>query len=228
MIAASSASVSARCAGEPGEQRRRAWPPRRRGRGGPSGGRAARSPAPSPLPSCAWRIASTEVSVLGVPAGGEPVQPRDLVRRLAAQLEPQQVGEQVVVAEPGARHVHRDDERVGLLELVQQPRPVAASGQEVGERAVDALEDAGAQQQVPHLGRLAAQHLAQQVVGDGPLAARELGHEPVRSVVAGERHRGQPQAGGPALRALVQPGQVARGDARRPPPASSSPASVGG
>ena len=96
---------------------------------------------------------------------------------------------------------------------MQQPRAVAAAGEEVGERAVDALEDAGAQQQPAHLGRLAREHLAEQVVGDGPLAARELGDEAVGRVVAGERHRGQAQAGRPALGALVQAADVAGGDA---------------
>ena len=153
------------------------------------------------------------VAPLGMPAGGEPVQPRDLARRLAAQLEPQQVAEQVVVAEPRARDVDRDDERVGLLELVQQTRTVVTAREEVGERAVDTLEDARAQQQRPDLGRLARQHLAEQVVRDRPLAAGELGDEAIGGVVAGERHRGQPQARRPALGAPVQAPDVAGGDA---------------
>ena len=49
----------------------------------------------------------------------------------AAQLEPQEVGEQMVVAKPGAVGVERGDERVFLLELEQDPLesewPVIAS-----------------------------------------------------------------------------------------------------
>jgi hypothetical protein len=60
---------------------------------------------------------------------------------------------------------------------------------------------------VADLRRPARQHLLQQVVGDGPLAAGELGHEAVGGSVAGERRR-QAQARGPALRALVEACQV--------------------
>jgi hypothetical protein len=120
------------------------------------------------------------VPVVGVPAGREPVQAGDVVGRLAPQLEPQEVGEQVVVPEPRAADVVGDDERVGLLELAEQPRPVAAAGQQIGERGIDPFEDARAQEQVAHLRRMAGQHLAQQVVGDRALAAGELGHEPLR------------------------------------------------
>ena len=90
----------------------------------------------------------------------------------------------------------------------RRARPV----RQVGERAVDALEDAGAQQQRAHLGRLAGEHLVEQVVGDRALAAGELGDEARGRVVARERQRRQPQPGRPALGALVQAADVARVD----------------
>ena len=65
------------------------------------------------------------VAVLGVPPGREPVQPGDRVGGAALELQPQQVGEQVVAAEPRARDVDGDDERVGVLEVLQDPRAVA-------------------------------------------------------------------------------------------------------
>ena len=157
------------------------------------------------------------VAVLGVPRRRRPVQCLDGLRRAAAQLQPQQVGEQVVVAEPRAGGVDRDDQRVRLLELVQQPRPVAAAGQRVGERAADALEDACAHQQRAHLRRLGGERLVEQVVGDRALAAGEFGDEAPRCLVAGERQRGEAQARRPALGALLQAAHVAVAD-RHPSP----------
>ncbi len=49
------------------------------------------------------------------PAGGRAVQRKELTRRAAPQLQLQQVGEQLVVAEPEPPHIHRDHERAGLL-----------------------------------------------------------------------------------------------------------------
>jgi hypothetical protein len=73
------------------------------------------------------------MAVLGVPARGEPVELRDLGRRVPPELEPKQIPEQVVVSKPGPCHVHRDHERAGLLELVQDADAVPASRQRVGE-----------------------------------------------------------------------------------------------
>jgi hypothetical protein len=136
----------------------------------------------------------------------------DLAGQLAPQVEPQQVEEEMVVAERRAGHVDRDHQRIGLLELVQQPTAVLPAREEVGQLPGDPVEDGGPEQQVTHLGRLAMQHLAQQVVRDRALTAGELGHEPGRGVVLGQRHRGQSQARGPALGTSVQALQVRLGD----------------
>ena len=55
------------------------------------------------------------VPVLREPVSGHPVHRGDLNRRGAAQLQLQQPGEHLVVAEPGPRHIQRDHERVRLL-----------------------------------------------------------------------------------------------------------------
>jgi hypothetical protein len=52
--------------------------------------------------------------------------------------------------------------------------------------------------------RLALQHLGQQVLGDGALAAGELGGEPLGIGAPGEGQRRQPQTGGPALGPRLQ------------------------
>src|SRR5918996_4301799 len=92
-----------------------------------------------------------DVATLRMPAGGATVQLRDLLGSLTPQLEAQQIDQQVVVAEPRAARVDRDDKRVRLLQPEQQPGAVTPTGQQVREGDVDALKDARAQQQPTHL-----------------------------------------------------------------------------
>ena len=113
-----------------------------------------------------------------------------------------------MVAKPRPSHVERDDECVGLLELVQDPLRPGRVGEQVGELAVHAVENGGAQEQLTHLVGLALEHLSEQVIGDGALAARELGDEPLRIWVVRQRERRQPQPGRPALGAPVQAGDA--------------------
>ena len=143
-------------------------------------------------------------SVPGEPPGGHLVQRGDLARVGAPQLPLQQVGEQLVVAEPGPGRVQRHDERVRLLQILQDPLAARPSRQRVGQRAGHPLQHAGPQQQPPHLLALPLQHLGQQVLGHRPLAAGELGREPVLVVVPGQRQRRQPQPGRPPLGPLVK------------------------
>ncbi len=79
---------------------------------------AAQVPVPGGL-SVADRL--HRESVPGKPPGGHLVQRGDLARVGAPQLPLQQVGEQVVVAEPGPGRVQRHDERVRLLQVLQDP-----------------------------------------------------------------------------------------------------------
>ncbi len=52
----------------------------------------------------------------GEPCGGPPVQRRHLFGQRPAQLQPQQIREQVVVAKPPALAVERNDKRVSILQ----------------------------------------------------------------------------------------------------------------
>jgi Catalase len=61
------------------------------------------------------------IPMAGEPAGGGGVQPGELFRCGASQLQLQQVGEHLVVAEPGPPRVQRDDERARLLQILQDP-----------------------------------------------------------------------------------------------------------
>ena len=75
-----------------------------------------------------------DVAVLRVPPRPPPgAAPRPL-RVGAPQLEPQEVGEQVVVAEPRPLGVERDDERVRVLQVLQDALRARAAGQDVGKR----------------------------------------------------------------------------------------------
>ena len=62
----------------------------------------------------------------------------------------------------------------------------------------------GAQEQILDVGRLAVQHLGEQVLGDRAVAAGELRDEPLRVGVTGQGDRREPQARGPPLGPLVQ------------------------
>ena len=67
----------------------------------------------------ACRTASATRSVRGVPVARAPVQLRHQVGLLGEQARVQHVGEQVVVAVPGALGVQGDDEQVVALERLQ-------------------------------------------------------------------------------------------------------------
>jgi hypothetical protein len=57
---------------------------------------------------------------------------------------------------------------------------------------------------VPDIRGLALEHLGQQILGDGPLAARECGDEPLGLGVALQGDCRQTKACGPALGPLLQ------------------------
>ena len=79
---------------------------------------------------------------------------------------------------------------------LQDPLGARAAGEDVGQRAAHPLEHRGAQQQIADLLGLALQHLGEQVAGDRPLAAGELGDEALGIRVPG-RARSRRAAGRP-------------------------------
>jgi MFS family permease len=91
------------------------------------------------------------------------------------------------------------------LQVEQDRFRAGPAGQQVGQLAVDAVEDGGPQQQVLDTRRLALQHLGDQVLRDRAVTAGELRDEPLRVRVAGQGQRREPQARGPPLGPLVQP-----------------------
>ena len=144
------------------------------------------------------------LALLDQPVSGPPVQPRHVPGQRPAQLQPEQIPEQVVVAEPGALGVQRFDERVRVLEFQKDPFRARAAGQQVCQLAVDPVEQGGTQEQILDVGRLAFQHLGDQILGDRAVAAGELRDEPLRVGVTGQGERREPQTRGPPLGPLVQ------------------------
>ena len=93
--------------------------------------------------------------------------------------------------------VERGDERVCLLE-VEDPPGARAAGHQSAKRPVTRSRIAVRKQELPHLRRLALQHLRHQISRDASLAAGEVAHEslrvrmPVEEIAASRRPATQP------------------------------------
>ena len=78
------------------------------------------------------------------------------------------------------------------------------TSQQIRQLAVDPVEQGGTQKQLLDLGRLAFQHLGEEILGHGPAAPGEFCDKSFGVRAAGQGDRGEPQASGPAFRPLVQ------------------------
>ena len=98
-----------------------------------------------------------------VPACGPPVQLSLVLRLGGVEVVAQQLGEQVVVAERHPGGVEAGDEQVRRLDVGEgHPGPEQHGGQLGGEL----VDHAGVEQEAAHLGRLRAEQLGRQVLGD--------------------------------------------------------------
>lgn len=131
-------------------------------------------------------------------------------RRIArrCQARAQEIGEQMVIAEPVPLGIERDQEQVRRLDRAQQGGTVAPSQDGIGERRREAIEDGAFHQEGEDLRRLAIQHVPGQEFGDFALAARKMADEIGARGALFERERGQLQAGDPALGAMLQGDQI--------------------
>jgi hypothetical protein len=134
----------------------------------------------------------------------------------AAELAAQHVAEEVVVPVPLAAVVERHEEEVGLLDRLEHPGRVRAPEHGVAERRAELVEHGGAGEELDLAGRGLAELLGAQVVGDEAVVAAEGGHTRGRARAVLQGQRGQVEADGPALGALVQVRRLALGqlDAR--------------
>ncbi len=187
-----------------------AWPSASSGAQSVVSRRAAWSTSPA---ARAWRTAGTGWPASACQAGGPAVQARQLGGVPVVQLGPEQLGEQRVVAVPGPGRAGGRGEHVLALQPGQDPGPVGAAGQRVRQVAAEPVGDTRPEQERPQLGGLGGQHLLDQVAGDGPVVAGQVGHEPPWLGVLAQREGGQPQPGRPALgpppqRLQLGPGQL--------------------
>jgi hypothetical protein len=127
------------------------------------------------------------------------------------------VRQELVVAEPRALSVERDDERVRFLQCQQHLLGARAAGQQVGELTVHPVDKRGSQQHALNLARLALEHLGHQVLPDSAVGPGELGHETLGLRVTGKRDHRQAQASRPTLGVLVQRGHPFGGQVDRGP-----------
>ncbi|RYY87306.1 MAG: hypothetical protein EOO24_34910, partial [Comamonadaceae bacterium] len=141
-----------------------------------------------------------------VPAGSGQVQPQQVVRMHARQLRAQEVGEQAVkaVIRLVAGRLHRQQEQAGGVQVLQHARAVRARHERLAQRRAELAQDAGAQQELAHLGRLPAQHVFREIFGDGAAGARKAMDEIGGLGVPVERHGGEQQRGDPAFGLAVQ------------------------
>jgi len=115
---------------------------------------------------------------LRVPGCRVTVQTRGQARLFLLQSDPEQVGEQVVVAPPAADLIKRHQEQPGPLHLFQQLLAAGAAGHGVTQRTAEPLEHRGLQQERAHPLTLVLEHLFGEEVQDIAVAAGELCDEP--------------------------------------------------
>ena len=120
------------------------------------------------------------------------------------ELRSEEITEQVVVAEPLAAIVERDDERIRAREGLERIGGVVRAEHRIAQGWGHPVEDRRTEQEHLEIVRLAAKHLFQEVVGDLLLSAGQFG-SPRRGVVAvSQRQRCQRDRGSPPLRPLAQ------------------------
>src|SRR5829696_3311665 len=142
------------------------------------------------------------------------MQIRYLFGVLGQQTCVEHVGEQVVVAVPGALVVEHNEE-VATLEIRQRLPTLGAAGGGVAQPPVESVEDGGAEQEVTNLRGLPGQNLVGQVVDDEPVAAGERRNEASKLISVGDATQGECgelQTCDPALRTVVQRVNVGGGE----------------
>ena len=157
---------------------------------------AARSQAP---PAAAWRRAPASSPWAASHVAARRCSCGDLVGELRAQLGAQQLGEQRVVAMPGAALVERRREHAAVLQSRQHRVAVRRPGERVGELGAQRVDDRRAQQEVAQLRWLAREHLADEVVADRGVGAGEVLDEVARLGMLLQRHGREAQRRRPAL-----------------------------
>jgi hypothetical protein len=139
-------------------------------------------------------------AALLVPLGGATMQDLLQFGVNLSQAGPEDVRKQVVVTVPNALRVQRHQEEVLPVQPRQHLCAAGAVCNGIAERSRKAVQHSGLQQEILHVGGLAADHFLRQEVQHEAVAAREGGHEMTRISIPLQRQCSQLQAGSPAFR----------------------------
>jgi len=133
------------------------------------------------------------------PGGRGPVQRPNPAGLLGLQPGAEQIGEQMVVAPPGADLIERYQEQARPLEVLQHRLAAGPAGDRITQLPGQPLQHRGLQQERAHLPGLAVKDLIGQVIQHEAVAAAERRREPGRIRVPAQRQSGQLQPGRPPL-----------------------------
>ena len=161
-------------------------------------------------PSKAWPIAAAWSPLRAYQSLARRCSSCDLVALLVEQPGSQHVGEEMVVAVPEAPVVERDQEQVPPIEGLEHRPTAVLARHRIAERAVQPAQDRRAEQEAPDMLRLTLQDLADQVVDDEAVVAREAGDEAGDVVSSLHRERRELERRDPAFGAPLQRGDIAR------------------
>ena len=115
-----------------------------------------------------------------VPGAGPRVQGGHQARLAPGQLAVQNLGEQVVIAEPLPVPIKRYHEQVFPLQQVDDRGRVGRTGDGIAQRRAETAEDRGPGEEPADVARLLVENVLDQVVDDEPVLAGELTDECVR------------------------------------------------
>ena len=126
------------------------------------------------------------------------------LRMATLELRSEEITEQVVVAEPVAAIVERNDERIRAREGLERIRGVVRAQHRIAQGWGHPVEDRRTEQERLEVARLARNYLFHEVVGDLLLSAGETGSPRGGIVAVSQRDRCQRDGGSPPLRPLPQ------------------------
>jgi hypothetical protein len=134
----------------------------------------------------------------GEPVAGARVQPGDVVvRARLRELATEDLPEDMVVAEPLATPVERNEEEVRPLDLAEHPPRRVVATHRITQRGTEPIEHAGVEQEPPRLRLLRREDLVAEVLHEVSVEPQVVGA--ARPGAVAQREPGQVEPGDPAL-----------------------------
>ena len=161
---------------------------------------------------CAIGLAGGDVvanRIAGLTMRCEPVRGQLVsLPRVIARLQSEPFGEEVMVTEPLAAVIERDDEQVQSVEVLDQRLGVVDARDGLAQGCVEAIEDRGGQQETAQRCGQLAKDLVAQVIGDVTVIAGELIDEGRWVSLVPQRQGEELNAGGPSFDSFGQHAHV--------------------